>query len=51
MYYIIRFLFKWINMQGSNEKESNLEESLNESLELEINEDDIRRIVRYTKDA
>ena len=29
-------------MQGNNEKESNLEESLNESLELEINEDDIR---------
>ena len=32
-------------MQGSNEKESNLEESLNESLELEINEDDIRGLL------
>ncbi len=32
-------------MQGSNKKESNLGESLNESLELEINEDDIRGLL------
>ncbi len=32
-------------MQGSNEKESNLEGYLNESLELEINEDDIRGLL------
>ena len=33
-------------MQGNNENESNLEESLNESLELEIKEDDIRGLLR-----
>ena len=32
-------------MAGSNENESNLEKYLNESLELEINEDDIRGLL------